>query len=415
MEKYEKFEKKLINILNTSLNAKAWSDLLPMAKEILRHFKINDKEMDFSKISLSTKHMLAKRLAQCLNPEFPNGVHEVILDIYTYLLTNINIKQDMALQDNLGLYSSGLFPFFSHASLQNKKKFLDNIIRNILLNVRIDEMILCFPGILASLIPGLDDNDEKTTKLIFQSFDDFIIKLKDQGQSQIFFGSLWTLLLRNQHLRSGGMKYLIQKVISYEELKEKKEEEQKELIDFYYPNINTTTINALGEIIQDNEIPILRNGMDFIMTRFPLIKENTIITDEAKINLITKVLKSFIKNEQSVIRRLNKWISGITNMQEDEPDFQNEGMQYLMNLVSEAFLRIFDPEILYSPEELLNNLTILKNFFQNNPKFSDYVLSKISFPILKCIVNYWLIVLNGSENFYRIIIMNYYGFPLQKN
>ena len=401
MEKYEKFEKKLIGILNTSLNAKAWSDLLPMAKEILRHFKINDKEMDFSKISISTKHMLAKRLAQCLNPEFPNGVHEVILDIYTYLLTNINIKQDMALQDNLGLYSSGLFPFFSHASLQNKKKFLDNIIRNILLNVRIDEMILCFPGILASLIPGLDDNDEKTTKLIFQSFDDFIIKLKDQGQSQIFFGSLWTLLLRNQHLRSGGMKYLIQKVITYKDLMEKTQEEQKELIDFYYPNINTTTINALGEIIQDNEIPILRNGMDFIMTRFPLIKENTIITDDAKINLITKVLKSFIKNEQSVIRRLNKWISGITSMQEDEPDFQNEGMKYLMNLVSEAFLRIFDPEILYSPEELLNDLTILKNFFRNNPKFSDYVLSKISFPILKCVVNYWLIVLNGSENVFQ--------------
>ena len=64
MEKYEKFEKKLINILNTSQNAKAWSDLLPMAKEILRHFKLNDKEMDFSKISISTKHMLAKRLAQ---------------------------------------------------------------------------------------------------------------------------------------------------------------------------------------------------------------------------------------------------------------------------------------------------------------------------------------------------------------
>ena len=72
------------------------------------------------------------------------------------------------------------------------------------------------------------------------------------------------------------MKYLIQKVITYKDLMEKTQEEQKELIDFYYPNINTTTINALGEIIQDNEIPILRNGMDFIMTRFPLIKEKNI-------------------------------------------------------------------------------------------------------------------------------------------
>jgi hypothetical protein len=207
MTNYEKFEKKLVNILNSSSNAKSWTDLLPIAKEILIHLKKNEKEIDFSKIS--TKHMLAKRLAQCLNPEFPNGVHEVIIDIYSCLLSNINSKQDTSLQDNLGLYLSGLFPFFSHASLPNKKKFLENIITKVLLTVRMDEIILCFPGILASLIPGFDDNDEETKKLIFQSFEDFINKFKEQNQQQIFFGSFWTLLLRNQHLRSGGMKYYI--------------------------------------------------------------------------------------------------------------------------------------------------------------------------------------------------------------
>ena len=211
-DKYDKFEKKLIQILNSSSNAKAWSDLLPVSKEILSHLMKNNKDIDFSKIS--AKHMLAKRLAQCLNPEFPNGVHEVILDIYTYLLTNINLNQDSAIQDNLGLYLSGLFPFFSHASLPNKKKFIDNIVKPILLNIKVEEKILCFPGLLAALIPGLDDNDEKTTKLIFQSFDDFIEKFKTENHPQIFFASFWTLLLRNQHLRKGGMKSLIQKIIN---------------------------------------------------------------------------------------------------------------------------------------------------------------------------------------------------------
>ena len=120
MSNTEKFEKKLITILNSSSNAKAWSDLLPVVKDILSHLVKYDLEIDFSKIS--TKHILAKRLAQCLNPEFPNGVHEVVLDIYAVLLNNINIKQDLTLQDNLSLYLCGLFPFFSHASLQNKKK-----------------------------------------------------------------------------------------------------------------------------------------------------------------------------------------------------------------------------------------------------------------------------------------------------
>ena len=72
-------------------------------------------------------------MAQCLNPEFPNGVHDVVLDIYKILINNIMLNQDMQLMDNLGLYAGGLFPFFSYASLQNKNKFLNDIIRDNLL------------------------------------------------------------------------------------------------------------------------------------------------------------------------------------------------------------------------------------------------------------------------------------------
>ena len=326
MSDYDKFEKKLISILNSSSNAKAWSDLLPVSKEILSHLIKNDKSINFSKIS--TKHKLAKRLAQCLNPEFPNGVHEVILDIYKVLLMNIFRNQDGSLQDNLGIYLSGLFPFFSHASLQNKKKFIEIIIKNILLSLNLDELILCFPGLLASLIPGLDDNDESITKLIFECFKDFIEKLNNLNESQIFFGSLWTLLLRNQNLRSGGMKFLLKYIITYEELVQKSKEEKQNLIESYYPNINITVINALGEIIQDKDKHTVINSMDFILTRFPLIKENNIITDEAKINLIIKALKLLTKNEPSIIRRLNRWVLGLVNSHDEEPDFQNDDMNY---------------------------------------------------------------------------------------
>ena len=399
-KEYEKFERKLVNILNTSANAKAWSDLLPMTKEILNHLKKNQKEIDFSKIN--TKHMLAKRLAQCLNPEFPNGVHEVVLDVYKTLITNIMVKQDMQLMDNLALYASGLFPFFSHASLQNKKKYLDDIVKDNLLSINSDELTLCFPGLLASLIPGLDDNNESTTKLIFQAFEDLITKLNNK---QTFFGSYWTLLLRNKHLRTSGMKYLIENIIKYDELQKKPKEEQNNIIENYYPNINTTVINALSEIIKDEDIPTVRNGMDFILTRFPLTKENNLITDEAKINLIINVLYLLVKNESSIIRRLNNWFLGINNPR-DNVNYKTEDMNYKMNLVTEAFKQIFNPDKSYSTKELLNNLKILEGFFENHPKFSKFILSKISYYILKCVVNYWQLELNGSENVNKNEVVN---------
>jgi len=408
-KEYEKFEKKLLNILNSSANAKAWSDLLPMTKEILNHLTKNQDDIDFSQIS--TKHMLAKRLAQCLNPEFPNGVHEVVLDVYKILITNIMIKQDMQLMDNLALYASGLFPFFSHASLQNKTKFLNDIVKDNLLNINPDELTLCFPGLLASLIPGLDDNNESTTKLIFKAFEDFITKLNNK---QTFFGSYWTILLRNKQLRPSGIKYLIENIIKYSELQKKPIEEQKSIIENFYPNINTTVVNALSEIIKDEDIPTVRNGMDFILTRLPLSKENNMINDNAKINLIRNALYLLIKNESSVIRRLNNWLLGIANPR-DEVNYKTDDMNYKMNLVIEAFKQIFNPEKNYSTEELINNLKILNGFFENQPKFTKYILPKISYFILKCVVNYWQIELGGSENVNKNEVVNKVSTFFSKN
>ena len=393
-KEYEKFEKKLLNILNSAANAKVWSDLIPMTKEILNYIKKNDKEFDFSQIP-TAKHILAKRLAQCLNPEFPHGVHDVILDIYKNLLYNIMCKQDMYLMDNLGLYLSGLFPFFSHASLPNKNKFLNDIVKDNLLSINSDELTLIFPGLLASLIPGLDDNNESTTKLIYQAFEDLFTKLNNK---QTFFGSYWTLLLRNKHLRTSGIKYLLEKIIKYSDLQKKPKDEQKEIIENYYPNINTTVTNALCEIIKDEDIPTVRNGMDFILTRFPLTQKNNLINDNAKINLIINALNLLVKNESSVVRRLNNWLLGIENPRDEVVNYKTEDMNYRMNLIIEAFKKIFNPEENHSLEELLNNLKVLELFFENHPKFSNYILSKISYFILKCVVNYWQIELNCSEN-----------------
>ena len=397
---YEKFEKKLLSILNSSANAKAWSDLLPMTKEILNHLTKYQGAIDFSQIS--TKYMLAKRLAQCLNPEFPNGVHEVVLDIYKILFTNIMVKEDMQLMDNLALYASGLFPFFSHASLQNKNKFLNDIVRDNLLSINPDELTICFPGLLASLIPGLDDNNDSTTKLIFQAFEDFLVKLNNK---QTFFGSYWTLLLRNKQLRTSGIKYLLENIIKYIDLRQKTKEEQKIIIENYYPNINTTVINALCEIIKDEDIPTVRNGMDFILTRFPLSKENDIINDNAKINLIINALHLLIRNESSVIRRLNNWLSGINNP-DDDVDYDSEDMDYKMNLIIEAFNNIFDPKKNYSNQELINKLKILNGFFETQKNLTKYILPKISYFIIKCVVNYWQKELNSSENVNKDDVIN---------
>ena len=394
---YERFEKKLTSILSSSANANSWSDLLPVTKDILAHLTKN-QNLEFAK--LSNRHILSKRLAQCLNPECPGGVHEVVLDIYNVILHNIISKNEAKLMDNLGLYACGLFPFFQNASLANKEKYLEIIVKKNLLCIDANELILCLPGLLASIIPGLDDNNDKMTLLIYDTLDIIKLRIKDHT----FYGVYWTLILRNKHIRTSGMKYLLEKTNKYSDY-EKLNMNKNEIIKNYYPNVNTVVVNALCSVIEDNDIPTVRMGMDYIITRFPLSKENAIISDNSKIILIISALKLLVRNEYSTTRRLNNWLLGIKN-NDDDINYESEDMQYKMNLIIKALKNIFNKDKNHKQEDLKDYLKVIEQLLAQQVEFIDYILPKVSYDILKCIVNYWKIELNSSENAIKNIVIN---------
>ena len=385
---FEKFDKKLSTKLAAAANAKSWSDLLPIIKDIYSHLKVNF-EYDFNNIS--DKLLLGKRLAQVLNPECPSGLHDVTLDVYEILLRNIITTYKDKLMDNLHIYCYGLFPFFPNANIANKQKFLEKIVKGIFYKLNNIELKLCLPGLLSSLIPGLDDNNEETTKNIYSTLDE--LARKDEHN---FFGVYWMLLLRCKHLRNSGIKYLLEKVIKYDDIKSQDETTRIGTIEKYFPNINTTVVNALREIIKETDIPVVRNGMDFIMTRLPLTKDNTMITDEAKINLINSALNLFVKNDYSTIRRLKSWILGLKN-QDDDVDYNSDDMKYKMGLVITAFKNIFKSEKNLDKDVIKNNISIFERFLDSDEEFVNKILSSTAFPALKSVVNYWEKNLDSSE------------------
>ena len=385
---FEKFEKKLKAKLDSTATAKSWSDLLPILKDIASHLMIN-KDYDFDKLKI--KLLLGKRLAQGLNPECPSGLHEITLEVYCIILNNIISKNDNKLKDNLHIYAYGLFPFFPNATIPLKKKFLEKIVKDIFIKLNNTELKICLPGLLSSLIPGLDDNNEETTKNIYSSFDD--LAKKDE---HTFFGVYWMLLLRCQHLRNSGIKYLLEKLSKYNDIKDLSLDKQEEIINKHFPNINSTVVNALCEIIKDKEIPVVRNGMDFISTRLPLSKDNNMIKDEAKINLINSILNLYVRNEQSTIRRAKNYILGIQT-QDDEVEYESEDMNYKMGLVITAFKNIFKSEKNLETNIIKNNIIMFERFLDSDEEFVNKILSSIALPLLKSAVNYWEKNLESSE------------------
>src|ERR1700712_5953246 len=78
--------------------------------------------------AVPSKETVAKRLAQCLNPSLPSGVHQKALEVYSFIFTMIGKD---ALSSDLPLYLPGLSSTLSFASLSVRTPFLDLLERHL--------------------------------------------------------------------------------------------------------------------------------------------------------------------------------------------------------------------------------------------------------------------------------------------
>ncbi|KDN49150.1 hypothetical protein RSAG8_02503, partial [Rhizoctonia solani AG-8 WAC10335] len=115
--KYKKYVAQVDRCLATFDNVHEWADFIAFLTKLLKAFQ---SYMQFKEIP--RKLVVAKRLAQCLNPALPNGVHQRALDVYAHLLAVLGLD---GLKHDLLLWSSGLFPFFEYAATSVKPALLN--------------------------------------------------------------------------------------------------------------------------------------------------------------------------------------------------------------------------------------------------------------------------------------------------
>ena len=395
----DKFDKKITNkILPKFTNAKEWPDLMT----ILKNLKNNLNKYSTSNMGILTDRVtLSKRLAQCLNPSVPGGLHEMALEIYSMLYDNIKKYNNNLLGDNLGLYSSGLFPFFIYASAQNKIKFLENIIKKHYLTLEKCEFKLCLSGMLICILPGLEEQNETLQKTIKEIFKESRNILGDE----YFYGILWSIIFKNSRLRIDCIKYINETIPIYKDLSEN-ESEFEICKKNFFPNTSILVLNSLKVLIEDSDLQTQRISMDFIISHFPL--NNNILEENDKINLLISGLKLLIKNDYSTTRRLLIWLLGAG--QDDDFDISEPNTKYMIQLVIKSLKKMFN---LYfenkQNEVLLNGIKIIDQLFKQQVKLVDYILEAVSIDLITVVEYYWDRsdkqlkdeVINRIKNFYN--------------
>ena len=101
-----------------------------------------------------------------MNPTRSSKIHTITLKIYDLLFksydvaqtNNFNLKKQSDFIKDLDIYSIGLFPFFSYANNECKVLFL-TLITNYFVPLK-ENLIPLLPGLLQSLLQGLDQNQD---------------------------------------------------------------------------------------------------------------------------------------------------------------------------------------------------------------------------------------------------------------
>ena len=98
---------------------------------------------------------IGKRLAQCLHPALPSGVHLKALETYDIIFKCVGTTR---LAADLFTYSAGLFPLMAYAAM-NVKPALLLLYETHFIPLR-QNLRPALTGMLLGLLPGLEEGSE---------------------------------------------------------------------------------------------------------------------------------------------------------------------------------------------------------------------------------------------------------------
>ncbi|PNH29210.1 hypothetical protein VD0002_g2145 [Verticillium dahliae] len=331
--KYASGVERALTLFETALQE--WADYISFLNRLLRALQARHNSIT----TVPSKAAVAKRLAQCLNPSLPSGVHQKALEVYNYVFTTIG--QDGLARD-LSLYLPGLASTLSFASLSVRAPYLDILETHFL---RLDPRSLrpAMKSIVLALLPGLEEETSEDFDRTMKLMESFKVAIRSPGSEELtdvhstgddFFWQCFFLASITSHSRRGGaLAYLVRTLPKL-----------GEPISSAPPKDDGTNngdqadlFNQLGRIVTspepglllrcfaaglaDEQLLIQRGFLDLLVTHLPLhSKVLQTRVKPADLELLLRAASGVvIRRDMSLNRRLWAWFLG-----PDPPAADNE-------------------------------------------------------------------------------------------
>ncbi|KAG9493700.1 hypothetical protein GDO78_001525 [Eleutherodactylus coqui] len=264
-----------------------WADLISALGKLNKVLQNNAKYQVVPK-----KLTIGKRLAQCLHPALPGGVHRKALETYEIIFKIIGPKR---LAKDLFLYSAGLFPLLTNAAMSVKPVLLS-----------LYEMYYLplgktlkpgLQGLLTGILPGLEEGSE-----YYDRTNTLLEKVASAVEQSAFYSALWGSLLTSPSVRLPGITY----VLSHLNRKLSMEDQL-----YIIGSDIELMVEAVSTSVQDSSVLVQRSTLDLILFCFPFHMSQATRPDMVRI--LSASLHVVLRRDMSLNRRLYAWLLGFDN------------------------------------------------------------------------------------------------------
>ena len=206
--RYASNVERALSLFDTALQE--WADYIAFLGRLLK--ALQSKPSDTAEVP--HKSIVAKRLAQCLAPSLPSGVHQKTLEVYAYVFSVLGKD---GLSRDLPLWLPGLSPTLSFASLSIKPTLL-SLFETFIVSLNPKILRSALKAIILALLPGLEEETSEEFERTLSLLNKFRAALSqgavrsttaaDVTGDQYFWQSLFLASITSSSRRQGSLAYL---------------------------------------------------------------------------------------------------------------------------------------------------------------------------------------------------------------
>jgi Dopey, N-terminal len=267
-----------------------------------------------------SRFIVAKRLAQCLHPSLPSGVHQKALEVYKFIFGIIGVD---GLAEDLGVYLPGIASTLTFGSISVRILFL-SLIEEYVLQLPTCALRPALKALILALLPGLEeetsDEFERTLKILNRCKHAFV----SAGLGEVFWQNLFLASITSSSRRQGILVYLSRYLPKL----------GKALPDLVLPaadevaqsaEITAVTTPEPGLLLRcfatglaDEQTLVQRAFLDLLVTHLPLhasIFHRQVVAEDLRL-LVSAAVGVVLRRDMSLNRRLWSWFLGPESTQQ---------------------------------------------------------------------------------------------------